>query len=86
MKRIRERTIAKCNWEVIFRRIEHSIREIAKTTRASLYYFENGKRFREDPDGQKYVLIIESDDTLSEYLMSESKNERYKYELFKNNS
>jgi hypothetical protein len=38
-----------------------SAREKAKSAGAPLYYIDNGKRIREDADGRKFVLVVNSE-------------------------
>jgi hypothetical protein len=53
--------------QVVFKKAKQSVRAKAKAYGAPLYYFRNGKRIREDADGSKHVLIIDSDGKLSEF-------------------
>jgi hypothetical protein len=43
------------------------VRDKAKLAGAPLYYMHNGKRIREDVDGSKYVVVIDSNGNLTEY-------------------
>lgn len=51
----------------VLKRASNSVREKAKAAGAPLFYIRNGKRIREDADGKKYALIIDSDGKLSEF-------------------
>ena len=53
--------------EVIFKKARTTVRNRAKSAGAPLYYVLNGKRIREDADGKKYALIIDSDGKLLEF-------------------
>jgi hypothetical protein len=53
--------------EQVFKRAKQSVREKAKSTGAPLYYLHNGKRIREDANGKKYALIVDSDGKLLEF-------------------
>jgi hypothetical protein len=51
----------------VFKKAKQSVRDKAKASGSPLYYLRNGKRIREDVDGSKHVLVIDSDGKLSEY-------------------
>jgi hypothetical protein len=45
----------------ILSKASRSAREKAKSAGAPLYYINNGKRIREDADGRKFVLVVNSE-------------------------
>lgn len=53
--------------QAVFKKAKQSVRDKAKASGAPLYYLSNGKRIREDVDGSKHVLVIDSDGMLTEY-------------------
>jgi hypothetical protein len=44
----------------VFKKAKQSVRDKAKLAGAPLYYIHNGKRIREDVDGKKCVIVIDS--------------------------
>lgn len=53
--------------QVAFKKARQSVRDKAKLAGASLYYMHNGKRVREDVDGNKYVIVIDSSGNSTEF-------------------
>ncbi|MFD0696171.1 hypothetical protein ACFQZT_19030 [Paenibacillus sp. GCM10027628] len=53
----------------VLKKASQSVREKAKSTGAPLYYLRNGKRIREDANGKKYALVIDSEGNLLEFDM-----------------
>lgn len=51
----------------ILNKASQSAREKAKAAGAPLYYLSNGKRIREDADGKKYALVMDSEGQLLEF-------------------
>ncbi|WP_090677110.1 hypothetical protein [Paenibacillus tianmuensis] len=45
----------------VLKHIERSVQMKAKEAGAPLYYIKNGKRIRQEPSGEKFVQIIDSD-------------------------
>ena len=45
----------------VLSKASRSAREKAKSAGAPLYYIENGKRIREDADGKKFILVVNSE-------------------------
>ncbi|MEK0312256.1 hypothetical protein [Cohnella sp. 56] len=44
-----------------------SVREKAKLAGAPLFYMQNGNRVREDADGRKYALVVDSEGKALEF-------------------
>jgi hypothetical protein len=63
-----ERFMAKTGQELqeILKKASKSAREKAKSAGAPLYYLSNGKRIREDADGKKFTLVVDSEGNLLE--------------------
>ncbi|MBB6673583.1 hypothetical protein [Cohnella nanjingensis] len=51
----------------IFKEIEQSVQDKAKKAGAPIFYIENGKRIRQEPTGERFVLVIDSDGTPAQY-------------------
>lgn len=53
----------------ILGKASRSAREKAKSAGAPLYYINKGKRIREDADGRKFVLVVNSEGNPLEFPM-----------------
>jgi hypothetical protein len=53
--------------QAVFKKAKQSVRDKAKLAGAPLYYMRNGKRIREDVDGKKYVMVIDSNGKSTEF-------------------
>ncbi|MDO7907497.1 hypothetical protein Q5741_13885 [Paenibacillus sp. JX-17] len=51
----------------IFKTIVVSVQEKAKQSEAPIFYFENGKRIRQEPNGDRFVQIIDSNGEKVDY-------------------
>ncbi|HEY0826994.1 MAG TPA: hypothetical protein VGE40_02780 [Bacilli bacterium] len=49
------------------KKASQSVREKAKSTGAPLYYLRNGKRIREDAEGKKFILVLNTEGKLMEF-------------------
>jgi hypothetical protein len=53
--------------QAVFKKVKQSVRDKAKMAGAPLYYMHNGKRIREDVDGKKHVIVIDSNGNSTEF-------------------
>ncbi|NOU69310.1 hypothetical protein GC096_35425 [Paenibacillus sp. LMG 31461] len=51
----------------IFKKIEQSVQDKARKAGAPIFYIENGKRIRQEPTGERYIQVIDSDGNLTDY-------------------
>ncbi|WP_334073860.1 MULTISPECIES: hypothetical protein [Paenibacillus] len=50
-----------------FKRVKQAVRSKAKEASAPLFYVENGKYIREEPNGDKFIRVLDSDGILKDY-------------------
>jgi hypothetical protein len=53
--------------QAAFKKARQSVRDKAKLAGAPLYYMHNGKRIREDVDGNKFVIVMDSNGNSTQF-------------------